>query len=220
MKSIKQLSFIGLVIMLILPSCTMEKRVYMSGYHINWKNQQNPDRQELASNNHDKPTEQGQIEIIQQSEKETKRIYNAPTVNDETITASVDNSIIPINTSHFLQNNFSNTAAPEECDNIILKNGNEISGNVLEITLTEIKYKKCDNLEGPTISVYKSDIFMIKYRNGKKDIISNLDTKNKEYEKNKELNADQEKSINYLRKVLLFCSICGFISLILFLVFL
>lgn len=38
MKAIKQISFIGLAIMFVLNSCTMEKRVYTSGYHVAWKN--------------------------------------------------------------------------------------------------------------------------------------------------------------------------------------
>jgi len=36
MKSIKQLSFIGLAITLVLNSCTMKKRTYMSGYESEW----------------------------------------------------------------------------------------------------------------------------------------------------------------------------------------
>lgn len=92
MKSIKQLSFIGLAIMLVLTSCTMEKRVYMSGYHIEWKkSKHNPDRQELASNDNGK---QNQIGTVEQSENETNTVVNSPTVTDDNFTASVDNSVI------------------------------------------------------------------------------------------------------------------------------
>ena len=59
------------------------------------------------------------------------------------------------------------------CDVIILRNGDEIKGKVLEITLTEVKYKKCDNLNGPTISLRKQDVFIIKYPNGTKEVINN-----------------------------------------------
>ena len=59
----------------------------------------------------------------------------------------------------------------DKCDNMILKNGNEIKGKVTEITLDEIKYKKCDNLEGPTISIAKKDVFMIQYANGETEVI-------------------------------------------------
>src|SRR5208283_4547211 len=57
-------------------------------------------------------------------------------------------------------------------DVIVLKSGDEIKSKVLEITPTEIKYKKFDNLEGPTIVIVKSDVFMIKYANGTKDVMT------------------------------------------------
>ncbi|NVO03751.1 MAG: hypothetical protein HXX09_13725 [Bacteroidetes bacterium] len=55
-------------------------------------------------------------------------------------------------------------------DIIIKKNGDELSGKVQEITLTEVKYKKADNPDGPVISILKGDVFMIKYENGTKDV--------------------------------------------------
>ena len=58
----------------------------------------------------------------------------------------------------------------EKCDNIILQDGTEISAKVLEITPDLVKYKKCTNLEGPIVSIYKSKILMIRYIDGSKDI--------------------------------------------------
>lgn len=180
MKSIKQLSFIGLAIALVLTACTMEKRVYMSGYHIEWKkSKHNPDRQELASNDNGK---QNQIGIIEQSENETNTVDNSPTVTEDNITASVDNSVIipSRKTVYFSKNEFfKNTkiisnriSSIEDCDILTLKNGEELKVKVLEIGQSEIKYKKCDNQNGPTISIRKSEVFSIKYRNGSKDIIT------------------------------------------------
>jgi hypothetical protein len=57
-------------------------------------------------------------------------------------------------------------------DIIVLKNGTEIQSKVLEITTGEIKYKKFDNLEGPVISILKSDVSVIKYQNGTKEVLS------------------------------------------------
>jgi len=95
MKSIKQLSFIGLAITLVLTSCTMEKRVYMSGYHIDWKNgKRNSNKQELVSNDNVKQTEQNQIVSVEQSENENNTVDNSPTVTDDNITASADNQQI------------------------------------------------------------------------------------------------------------------------------
>ena len=66
----------------------------------------------------------------------------------------------------------SSRVAESGFDVIILKNGNEINSKIIEITLSEIKYKKIDNIDGPTITFPKSDVLMIKYANGTKDIIS------------------------------------------------
>lgn len=59
-------------------------------------------------------------------------------------------------------------------DLIILKDGNEINAQVMEINLSDIKYKKLDNPGGPSYSVQKSEVFMIKYKNGTKDIINKV----------------------------------------------
>jgi hypothetical protein len=57
-------------------------------------------------------------------------------------------------------------------DYIILRNGDEIKSKVLELGQSEIKYKKYDNIDGPSYVFAKSDVFMIKYENGTKDIIT------------------------------------------------
>ncbi|WP_162427166.1 hypothetical protein [Pontibacter pudoricolor] len=57
-------------------------------------------------------------------------------------------------------------------DILTKRNGDELQVKVQEITLTEVKYKRFDNLEGPVISILKSEVFMIKYENGLKTVIS------------------------------------------------
>jgi hypothetical protein len=55
-------------------------------------------------------------------------------------------------------------------DIITLKNGDEIRAKVQEIGLSDVKYKKYDNLAGPTYTLLKTEILLIKYENGEKDI--------------------------------------------------
>ncbi|MEY2922861.1 MAG: hypothetical protein RL108_1487 [Bacteroidota bacterium] len=55
-------------------------------------------------------------------------------------------------------------------DLITKKNGDDIKAKVLEITLTELKYKNFNNLDGPIISIAKSDVIFVKYENGTKDV--------------------------------------------------
>jgi hypothetical protein len=60
-------------------------------------------------------------------------------------------------------------------DIIIKKNGDDIKAKVLEITQTEIKYKRFDNLEGPTIIIPIKGILMITYQNGTKETFEDRD---------------------------------------------
>lgn len=56
-------------------------------------------------------------------------------------------------------------------DDIIFSNGNELNGKILEVTDDLVKFKPADNSEGPVYSYKKSQILMIKYLNGKKEIL-------------------------------------------------
>tara|TARA_B100001142_G_C14278683_1_gene633967 strand:+ start:844 stop:1251 length:408 start_codon:yes stop_codon:yes gene_type:complete len=65
----------------------------------------------------------------------------------------------------------------KECDNIILRSGDEISAKILEVTPELVKYKKCNKSDGPIYTVYNSDILMLRYSDGTKDIIDNQNLK-------------------------------------------
>lgn len=55
-------------------------------------------------------------------------------------------------------------------DVLVKRSGDELQVMVLKISTAEIEYKKWDNQEGPTYCVPKSEVFMIKYKNGDKDV--------------------------------------------------
>ncbi len=55
-------------------------------------------------------------------------------------------------------------------DLLTRRTGEEIQVKVLEITPAEIKYRRTDNPDGPLISVWRTDVFMIRYANGTKDV--------------------------------------------------
>ena len=60
-------------------------------------------------------------------------------------------------------------------DLIVLRNGTMIEAKVTEISPTEIRYKRFDNLDGPTIVIPVADVLSIKYENGTYEIF-NADT--------------------------------------------
>jgi hypothetical protein len=71
-------------------------------------------------------------------------------------------------------------------DLILRRNGDEISAKVQEVGITEIKYKKFDNPNGPIYTILKSDVFLIKYENGTKDVFpaENNEQQNKNQQTN------------------------------------
>lgn len=61
-------------------------------------------------------------------------------------------------------------------DVLTKRDGTDIQAKVLEVTTGEVKYKKFDNINGPTFSILKSDLLMVRYENGTKDIFNQQNT--------------------------------------------
>jgi len=57
-------------------------------------------------------------------------------------------------------------------DLITKKNGEDIKAKVLEVTLSEIKYKKYENIDGPIYSLLTKELLIIRYENGTKDLFN------------------------------------------------
>jgi len=57
-------------------------------------------------------------------------------------------------------------------DFIVLKNGDVIEGKVVEISATEIRYRRANNLTGPMIVISRDSVYSIKYENGTTEVMS------------------------------------------------
>jgi hypothetical protein len=55
-------------------------------------------------------------------------------------------------------------------DIITRKDGTDIEARILEVTTTEVKYKKFSNLDGPIFYIPKSDILIVRYENGENEV--------------------------------------------------
>ena len=96
-------------------------------------------------------------------------------------------------------------------DIITKKNGEDIQAKVIEITISELKYKNFNNLNGPLISILKSDVIFVKYENGTKDIFaddkplpisgsaSNLETNTENIDEDKLALAGKEDAKKYYK---------------------
>lgn len=69
-------------------------------------------------------------------------------------------------------------------DRILLNSGEEIAAKVIEIAPDLIKYKRFANLEGPSYAIERTQVFLIWYENGEKDV----------FESAEELNEVEKKS--------------------------
>jgi hypothetical protein len=65
-----------------------------------------------------------------------------------------------------------NTTFSFSQDIITTKAGEDILAKISEVGHTEIKYKKFDNQDGPAFTLLRSDVLMIRYENGTKDIFN------------------------------------------------
>ncbi len=154
---IKLVTISFILSIIIFSSCTVEKRTYRKGYYVNWHHRNDGKKEKALAHN----TENA---IQEPSKKETVIVSHNASENALAL-ANADEEVIK-------------KAAPrktifskDDCgDMITMKNGDELKVKVIEINDKEIKYKRCDNLDGPLITVNKSDVFMIKYANGTKEV--------------------------------------------------
>ncbi len=175
--------------------CHVMKRTYRNGYYITW----NKKVSHLKNENTLENEETGTIEV----EK-----YKESTIT-EPVLACNESFFIPFEKKrHVLK-----TSQPTDtCGDIItLKNGDEIIAKVLEVNQTNIKYKKCNNLDGPLMVESVDNVFMIKYVNGSKDVF-NKTTKPKVDSPKKEIEPSGEKKYNKF-------SVMSFIFSLFFLVY-
>jgi TM2 domain-containing membrane protein YozV len=164
MKHLKTTSLAILSVVLLFASCSIEKRVHLPGYHIEWhksnKSFVSNKKVKNLENSVDKLT-LNNIEPVDEQVNLDNELF-ASNTNEIIITSPSSNILKPQKKMLNQEKLILNT----DCDFIILKNGQEIQAKVIEVGQTEVKYKNSDNQSGTTFSKNKSEIFMIKYQNG------------------------------------------------------
>ncbi len=147
--------FLGLTL-LALNSCTVKKRSYQKGYYVDWAFTKNHKKE--AVNIPERKTEIKPETVIIQKENDPSEISVA--------------SISKINSEQLVAEKRIAINSKDTCGDVItLKNAEEIRAKVFEITDELIKYKRCDNFDGPIYTVGKEKVSHITYANGYKEII-------------------------------------------------
>ena len=189
-------------IILLLPiltlfSCSLQKRKYQSGYFLSW----NKNNLSIAKNQKQKGFN------VQENEIKFNEISF-----EKDITTSANNKITKI----FNNTIKNNPAVPDSCDKIIHKDGTEIMAKITEINTSEIRYKRCDFIDGPTFVEKQNKVFMIKYANGKSEMFKTekaFENNNGKIIQDSQKINDKDKKTNTSSKASFIFSILGFYPL-------
>ena len=111
MKTIKHLLLFMIALTWLLSACTMEKRVYMPGYSISWKQSRHKtDRESFAKNNanyNDGTESPNSIEKTKAIEQQTSSIGSIAADCNDKINVPAHDPIIPLpGAEKELNNNF------------------------------------------------------------------------------------------------------------------
>lgn len=162
----------ALGLLFVMGSCKIEKRLYQPGYHVEWKKAPSrSNKTQLVRNEVEEKNEKsiGLAEkiILTQVQPEIENL----------VTASADDGISEIEHSTrqsywWVKQQKTSERVLEDCETLVLTDGRKLQVIVLEIAQNEIRYKKCDMPDGPTVIVDKEDVDRVIYANGAEDIIS------------------------------------------------
>lgn len=147
-----------LTLAVLLSACTVKKRSYQKGYYVDW-----------AFKAKQTKTENQRFAQKTVSDKNSSEILLKTITPSEAISASAKS---PGKDEFFFETKplLSNK---DTCGDVMtLKIGEEWKVKVLEINEETIKYKRCDNFDGPLYTIGKEKVYAITYTNGYKEIIA------------------------------------------------
>ncbi|TVR37160.1 MAG: DUF4190 domain-containing protein [Cryomorphaceae bacterium] len=162
--------FIALIVLAGLgSSCKIEKRIHRPGYHVEWhkkpKSVQKPVLEE-------KLTEKAELTEVQGMEKPSAHYDESLTtgVTGFDASAEVPPSLSPMRSEAEALVRSVFQPRPLACETILLVDGSRISAKILEINDNEIRYKRCDYQDGPTITISVNKVDRVIYPNGVEDL--------------------------------------------------
>jgi len=150
----KKLAF--LLALLLVFSCTVQKRHYQKGYFVSWKKHSS-----LKERSKEK------VAVTKTIERDLKETVTVPPAEAKPmLVADVSKTMLlaPVKKRSVF------SSGEDSCDVLIYKDGSEAKIKILEITSTTVKYKKCSMPDGPIYITEKSKLFMVKYTNGTNEV--------------------------------------------------
>lgn len=171
--------------MLLLASCTVEKRLYRPGYHVEWKKstsktQQGDGMAEKKTAKSVEVNDDRQLADWSESELPAEELSGGDimadvSTSDELMISAlkrVESVLSPKSERKKQNHNESIADVQPNCETLVMIDGRELQVKLLEIGQEELKYKRCDYPDGPTVVVDRTDVDRVIYDNGAVDIIS------------------------------------------------
>ncbi|MCX7728384.1 MAG: YjgN family protein [Bacteroidia bacterium] len=195
MKVVISKIFLLFAFLLLLSECTLQHRLYRKGYYVEEISYLK--RKRNVKINHNIRDEGLTIKsaYLSKSEKE-----------DDAIVATSKKDYLPKKASdkklrlEDISNHIKYVLPDDSCgDKIILKTGDEFIVKIIEVSDKEIKYKKCDNPEGPLYTISSSKVYVIEYANGVKEHVISEESERKESNttKNKSVGVKEQYPASY-----------------------
>ncbi|MBI2722450.1 MAG: DUF4190 domain-containing protein [Bacteroidetes bacterium] len=172
-NKIKLIAFL-LCIAIAFTQCSVKKRSYRNGYFISWNKKTLPLKSDKIIKQVDTDFAVLKATALPSVQKNTKSA-KVLTVSSDKIIIKIKKTVKPL-------------ILKDSCgDMITMRDGRELLGKVIEVSPKTIKYKRCDNLDGPLMVVNTNDVFMIKYTNGTKEVFKKDETQAQHTGKNPEI---------------------------------
>jgi hypothetical protein len=134
-----------ILLFLIATACSVQKRVYRNGYHVVWNKKHDDRRQHSSEQNQQK----GENPTLVSTHSDISGAFVLPTKNEGLILGK------------------------DTCGDVLFfKKGQKIIAKVIAIEGNNVRYKRCDNLDGPIFSVNKKSLALLQYVNGTKEDLS------------------------------------------------
>jgi len=141
-----------LIVAILFSNCSITKRNYRSGYYVTW-NKKSVDQEKIT------------LLFKQRINLDKPLIVSAQ---------KMENSLLKRKAIKPLRLN------PDTCgDLIVMLNGEEKVGKIMEINPKLIRYKKCNTIHDTLETITIEEIFMVKYTNGTKELFKKSELKNR-----------------------------------------
>jgi TM2 domain-containing membrane protein YozV len=175
MKNQIRIVTILLALVVLAIGCSVEKRHFRDGYFVQW-NGKSPTSDHVAAQ--EVATLVYVSPIVETSPLADEHLpSNVQIGNIEAPSVPVDYLVGSGTKNSSAQVNKRTTEQSAPCDVLIMKSGEEIEAKILEVGEKEIRYRACDNPDGPIMVVSTSRVFKIKYSNGTSQVVNGDDSR-------------------------------------------